>query len=105
MFASTSRRISSAAVVSSRSRRHRSFAVLAVLVAALLAASGVQAQTVLKNVAAGYGPETVAINPATNTIYVANYNGLSNGPGGPGGGTGTVTVINGETLTTTTVNV
>jgi YVTN family beta-propeller protein len=45
------------------------------------------------NVAVGTNPRAVAVNPATNTIYVANYSD------------GTVSVVNGLTLATTLVTV
>ncbi len=50
-----------------------------------------EAQTVTATVAAGSGPFAVAVNPATNKIYVANNGGT------------TVTVIDGATNTTATV--
>jgi YVTN family beta-propeller protein len=51
------------------------------------------AQTVVGNLAAGSNPYAVAVNPVTNTVYVANY------------GSGTVTVINGANNGITSVTV
>src|SRR5947209_7290400 len=51
------------------------------------------AQTVTATVLAGTGPSSVAVNPVTNKIYVANL------------GSNTVTVINGANNTTTPVSV
>src|SRR5438105_1903115 len=52
----------------------------------------VHAQTVTATVGAGTQPQSVAVNPVTNKIYVANY--TSNN----------VTVIDGVTNSTTTVS-
>jgi len=67
----------------------------ALLVIACLAgfSGGLHAQTVAATVSVGGGPDAVAVNPATNTIYVANE------------GSATVTVIDGTTNSTATVNV
>ena len=45
-------------------------------------------------VSAGFSPMAVAVNPVTNKIYVANFDGSNN-----------VTVIDGATNATTTVSV
>src|SRR2546422_894162 len=58
-----------------------------------LGSLAVHAQTVTATVGAGTSPRSVALNPVTNKIYVANV--ISN----------TVTVINGADNTTTTVSV
>ncbi|HWW23083.1 MAG TPA: Ig-like domain repeat protein [Edaphobacter sp.] len=56
---------------------------------ALIAGAGLRAQT--STVGVGAAPFSVVVNPATNKIYVANYNGNN------------VTVINGLTNATSTV--
>src|SRR5271166_3157469 len=48
------------------------------------------------DVAVGALPQGIAVNTVTNQIYVANYCG--NDPNCPTNGTGTVSVINGNTL-------
>jgi YVTN family beta-propeller protein len=57
----------------------------------VLAAASAQGQTVTTTVGAGTNPNAVAVNPATNQIYVANFS------------SGNVTVIDGATNSTTTV--
>ena len=59
---------------------------------ALCCAFGLQAQTVTTTVSVGTIPQAVAVNPVTNKIYVAN------------GGSNSVTVIDGATGSTTTIN-
>src|SRR2546427_505320 len=58
-----------------------------------LGALAAHAQTVTATVMAGINPYSVALNPVTNKIYVANSNDS------------VVTVIDGANNTTTTVNV
>jgi len=60
------------------------------------------AQAVVATVPVGTNPSAIAVNPVTNKIYVANCIPPSGGIGGRGT-PGTVTVIDGETNTTTTV--
>ena len=60
------------------------------LLALLLAGIGVQAQTVTATVTTGSQPDSVAINPISNNIYIANSAG--------------VTVINGATNTASTIS-
>src|SRR5258708_32192580 len=62
-----------------------------VLASLFLLAGHTQAQTVTKTVAAGSTPFSVAVNPVTNKVYVANRDSNN------------VTVIDGATNTTTTV--
>ena len=57
----------------------------------------------LQSVNVGFYPVVVAVNPVTNKIYVVNNNCI-NFPS-PCAGDGTVTVIDGVTLTTSTVTV
>src|SRR2546430_275268 len=57
----------------------------------ILPAISVQGQTATATVAAGANPYAVAVNPVTNKIYVANFNGND------------VTVIDGATNSTGTV--
>lgn len=61
-----------------------------------------RAQTIVATVPAGATPSAIAVNPVTNKIYVANCIPLSGGINGRGT-PGTVTVIEGDTNTTTTV--
>ena len=64
--------------------------LLCVLLLAL-APGGLLAQTLVKNLATGNNPRSLAVNPVTNKIYIANYSGNN------------VTVIDGATNATTTV--
>jgi YVTN family beta-propeller protein len=66
--------------------------VSAVFAVLLFAAPGLHAQWVTATIPAGTGPNAVAVNPATNMIYVVN-------------GSDNVTVINGATNLTSTVTV
>ena len=66
-------------------------AILAVIVLVWLSVLPLQAQFVTATVATGTNPKNIAVNPVTNTIYVANR------------GSDTVTVINGLTNATSTV--
>jgi len=66
--------------------------LLLTLFCALMGSLSTHAQTVTATVMAGAGPFSVAVNPVTNKIYVANSNGT------------TVTVIDGATNSPTTVN-
>ncbi|HYC36635.1 MAG TPA: DUF4214 domain-containing protein [Usitatibacter sp.] len=59
----------------------------------LMIITAAQAQTVQAPVAVGSQPVAIAVNPVTNKVYVANR------------GSNTVTVIDGATRATTTVNV
>ena len=68
-------------------------AILGLMCAALSLSA--DAQAVVATVAVGTGPNAVAVNPNTNKIYVANTN-----PDNPS----SVTVIDGATNNTTTVN-
>ena len=61
------------------------------------------AQQVIATVPVGGQPEGSAVNPVTNKIYVTNYCG--NDPSCRNNGTGTVTVIDGATNNTVSVNV
>src|ERR1017187_3988182 len=70
-------------------RRSRSFLALGGIVFAAVIPSLVRAQTVTATVSAGTKPDAVAVDPVTNTIYVANY------------GSSNVTVISGATNTVT----
>ena len=71
----------------------RAGCVAAVLVVFVQGVQPVHAEAVIGSVAAGRNPMEIAINPATNTIYVANR------------GDNTLTVVDGATLATTTVPV
>ena len=62
-----------------------------VIFALLIAVSPLHAQYVTTTIPAGTSPSAVALNPATNKIYVANY------------GSASVTVIDGATNSTTPV--
>src|ERR1022692_3604617 len=75
--------------------------LLCFLVMTLVTATTAAAQTLIGTVDTGGTPIAAAANRATNQIYVANYCG--NGPTCVSNGT--VTVIDGATLKTTTVNV
>src|ERR1035441_2847018 len=70
-------------------RRARSFLAVGGIVFAAVIPSLVRAQTVTATVSAGLAPIAIAVNPVTNTIYVANLD------------SNTVTVINGATNTAT----
>ena len=70
-------------------RRARSFLAVGGIVFAAVIPSLVRAQTVTATVLAGTFPHAVAVDPVTNTIYVAND------------GDNTVTVIDGATNTVT----
>jgi DNA-binding beta-propeller fold protein YncE len=61
------------------------------------------AQQVIATVPVGGQPDSSAVNPVTNKIYVANYCG--NDPSCRSNGIGTVTVIDGATNNTVSVNV
>ena len=65
---------------------------LAVLGGLVVGIAPLRAQTVTATVTAGTNPNSVAVNPVTNTIYVAN------------GGSQNVTVIDGATNATSTVS-
>ncbi|WP_049761964.1 YncE family protein [Candidatus Korobacter versatilis] len=65
----------------------------------LLAGTRVSAQTWLKNIPAGVAPVAVAINPATNKIYVVNSCGTDPACGGPG----SVSEIDGKTKQVQTI--
>lgn len=69
----------------------RAASMLAVILALLLAAIPVQAQTVVATVPVGQIPQSIAVNPVTNKIYVANL------------GSGDITVIDGVTDSTITL--
>jgi YVTN family beta-propeller protein len=69
----------------------RSFAAAAAFIVGATSPERVFAQAVTATVPAGSEPYAVAVNPVTNTIYVANYD------------SGNVTVIDGVTNGTTTV--
>src|SRR3989442_13650111 len=62
------------------------------LCCAVTGSLAVHAQTVTATVGAGNGPYSVAVNPVTNKIYVANFFSAN------------VTVIDGPTNSTTTVS-
>jgi YVTN family beta-propeller protein len=64
---------------------------LLTLCCAVMGSLAAHAQTVTATLMAGTNPISVAVNPVTNKIYVANYRGAS------------VTVIDGATNSTTTV--
>lgn len=68
-------------------------AVWCLLAVLLLAGASARADTRIGEVAVGANPQAVAVNTVTNKIYVANS------------GSNTVTVIDGATNATTTVNV
>ena len=67
----------------------------------LIGASSSRAQTVTATVPVGPCPSALAVNPTTNTIYVASPN--SENPSTACYGNNTVTVINGSTNTTDTI--
>jgi streptogramin lyase len=74
-------------------RMRQALIAVAVLCVGLLAFSPIaEAQWVTASPAVGTDPYAVAVNPVTNTVYVANYSG------------NTVTVIDGATNNTTTVS-
>jgi YVTN family beta-propeller protein len=106
--------------------------VLAILFSALASAPAARAQSVTTTVFSGAAPSAVAVNPATDNVYVANQNagsvtviagatnntvnvGVGSGPDAiavnpvtnqiyvANLGSGTVTVIDGPTNTTTTL--
>ncbi len=77
----------------------RLFALLLFVVA--VTSFSARAQVVTATVGAGVNPSAVAVNPGTNTIYVANYCGTDPNCGS----NGTVTIINGATLATQTLTV
>src|SRR5579862_9440304 len=60
---------------------------------AIFICSSTKGQTVIATVPAGQGPTALAVNPRTNKIYVADFNGNTNG----------ITVIDGKTNTTKTL--
>jgi DNA-binding beta-propeller fold protein YncE len=80
-------------------RLHLSFLVCSFLVLAL----PVFAQQVIATVPVGPYPQSSAVNPVTNKIYVVNNNCIDYP--NPCAGNGTVTVIDGTTLATNTVTV
>jgi DNA-binding beta-propeller fold protein YncE len=80
-------------------RLHLSFLVCSFLVLAL----PVFAQQVIATVPVGPYPQSSAVNPVTNKIYVVNNNCIDYP--NPCAGNGTVTVIDGATLATNTVTV
>jgi YVTN family beta-propeller protein len=71
--------------------RCRPISFLAMVACLMAASSSARAQSVTATVTVGAGPEAIAVNPATNRIYVANATD------------NTVTVIDGATNATTTV--
>src|ERR1022692_4242522 len=70
-------------------RRARSFLAVGGIVFAAVIPSLVRAQTVTATVSAGLAPIAIAVNPVTNTIYVANLDSNN------------VTVMDGATNTVT----
>ena len=76
-----------------RTTKGRPVGMLVVCAAVVVCIGTASADWVTATVAAGYGPNAVAVNPVTNKIYVANY--VSDN----------VTVIDGATNGTTTVGV
>jgi DNA-binding beta-propeller fold protein YncE len=71
-----------------------------VVLASAVSSSPAAAQVVTATVATGTSPSAVAVNPITNKTYFANYCG-----NGQCGGPGTVTVMDGATLSTQNVSV
>src|ERR1700730_1909578 len=69
----------------------------------LLVPALARGQTVVATVPVGSNPSAIAVSSSTNKIYVANCLPPSGGMAGRGT-PGTVTVIDGETNTTTTVS-